>query len=46
MPGRVCAGQRGGDLAATQVVPRRYARYPFGAGIALALVALVGVLFS
>jgi hypothetical protein len=30
----------------TQVVPRRYARYPFGAGIALALVALVGVVFT
>jgi hypothetical protein len=30
----------------TQVVPRRYARYPFGVGLALAVVALVGVVFT
>jgi hypothetical protein len=30
----------------TQVVPRRYARYPFLVGSALALVALVGVVFT
>jgi hypothetical protein len=30
----------------TQVLPRRYARYPLGAGIVLILVALAGLLFS
>jgi len=30
----------------TQVVPRRYARYPFGAGTALTLLALVGLVFT
>jgi hypothetical protein len=30
----------------TQVIPRRYARYPLGAGIVLLLVGLVGLLFA
>ena len=30
----------------TQVVPRRYARYPFAAGFALMTLGLVGLMFD
>ena len=30
----------------TQVIPRRHARYPLGAGIVLLLLALVGLVFT